>query len=127
VKTMSIALLAISLVACSDNNNAVAIPLQTIPGDYVLQTLNGSPLPFTFPDGVILNSDLLSLADGGTFSETMKLADGRTFVDTGVWTSSGNTLTITDETAGFTYSATLTGTVLTAVFPNGLKEVFHKK
>jgi hypothetical protein len=124
---MSIALLAIGLAACSDNNNAVSIPLQTIPGDYVLQTLNGSPLPFTFQDGVTLNSDVLSLADGGTFSETMKLADGRTFVDTGVWTSSGNTLTITDETAGFTYSATLSGTVLTATFPNGLVEVFHKK
>ena len=124
---MSIALLAIGLAACSDNNNAVAIPLQTIPGDYVLQTLNGSPLPFTFSDGVTLNSDVLSLADGGTFSETMKLADGRTFVDTGVWTSSGNSLTITDETAGFTYSATLSGTVLNAVFPNGLTEVFHKK
>jgi hypothetical protein len=124
---MSIALLAIGLAACSDNNNAVTIPLQTIPGDFVLQTLNGSPLPFTFSDGVTLNTDVLSLADGGTFSETMKLADGRVFVDTGVWTASGNSLTITDETAGFTYSATLSGTVLTAVFPNGLTEVFHKK
>jgi len=124
---MSIALLAIGLAACSDNNNAVAIPLQTIPGDYVLQTLNGSPLPFTFSDGVTLTSDVLSLADGGTFSETMKVADGRTFVDTGVWTSSGSTLTITDETAGFTYTATLSGTVLKATFPNGLIEVFHKK
>ena len=127
MKILSIALLAIGLAACSDNNNSVTLPLQTVPGDYNLITINGSALPFTFSDGVTLNTDVLSLRDDGTFSETMVLADGRTFVDTGVYTVNNNSLTITDETAGFTYSASLTGTVLTAIFPNGLTEVFHKK
>ena len=124
---MSIALLAIGLAACSDNTNNATIPLQTIPGDYTLRTINGSPLPFTFSDGATLNSDVLTLFDNDKFSETMKLADGRVFTDTGVYTANNTSLTITDETAGFTYSASLSGTVLTAIFPNGLTEVFQKK
>jgi hypothetical protein len=127
VKILPIALLALSLAACSDNNNSVTIPLQTVPGDYVLQTINGSPLPFTFSDGTTLNTDVLSLHDDGTFVETMQLADGTTLVDTGVYTVHNTSLTITDETAGFTYSASITGNVMTAIFPNGLTEVLHKK
>ena len=127
MRILSIALLALGLAACSDNNNSVTIPLQSVPGDYNLFTINGSPLPFTFSDGTTLKSDLLSLHDGGTFTETMVLADGQTFVDTGVYTVNNSSITITDETGGFTYSASLTGTVLTAIFPNGLTEVFHKK
>ena len=127
MRILSIALLALGLAACSDNNNSVTIPLQSVPGDYNLVTINGSQLPFTFSDGTTLKSDLLSLHDGGTFTETMVLADGQTFVDTGVYTVNNSSITITDETGGFTYSASLTGTVLTAIFPNGLTEVFHKK
>jgi ribosomal protein S11 len=120
-------LLVVGIAACSDNSNNTVIPIQSIPGDYVLKTINGSPLPFTFGDGITLNTDILSLHDNGTFIETMSLADGRVVVDTGVYTSNNNFLTITDETAGFTYSASLTGSVLTAVFPTGLTEVFQKK
>jgi hypothetical protein len=127
VKTLPIALLAFSLAACSDNNNSTTLPLQTVPGDYVLRTINGSSLPFTFSDGVTLNSDVLSLFDNGTFSESMQLADGRVIVDTGTYTVNNSSLTITDETAGFTYAASISGTVLTAIFPNGLTEVFHKR
>ena len=126
-KLVSIALLAFGLAACSDNSTNTVIPIQSIPGDYVLKTINGSPLPFTFADGVTLNTDILTLRDNGTFTETMSLADGRVIVDTGVYTKNNNFLTITDETAGFTYSASLSGTTLTAVFPTGLTEVFQKK
>ncbi len=57
----------------------------------------------------------------------MKLADGRVFVDTGVYTVNGSALNFVDETAGFSYGASLNGTTLTAVFPNGLTEVFQKQ
>src|SRR5262249_6787870 len=107
--------------------NNVVVPLQSIPGTYELKTINGSPLPFTFSDGTTLNSDILVLKDDGTFTETMKVADGTTFVDTGTYTVSNNFITINDATAGITYSASLSGSVLTAVFPNGLTEVFNKK
>ena len=126
-KLISIVLLVAGIAACSDNSNNTVIPIQSIPGDYALKTLNGSPLPFTFADSIILNTDILSLKDGGTFIETMSLADGRVVVDSGVYTTNNNFLTITDETAGFTYSASLSGSVLTAVFPTGLTEVFQKK
>jgi len=126
-KLVSIALLAFGLAACSDNSSNTVIPIQSIPGDYVLKTINGSPLPFTFSDSITLTSDILSLKDGGTFIETMTLADRRVVVDSGVYTTNNNFLTITDETAGFTYSASLSGTTLTAVFPTGLTEVFQKK
>jgi hypothetical protein len=127
VRFLSIALLALGIAACNDSHNNVVIPLQSVPGTYDLKTINGSPLPFTFSDGTTLNSDLLVLKDDGTFTETMKTANGQTFVDTGTYTVSNNFITINDETAGITYSASLTGTVLTAVFPNGLTEVFNKK
>ena len=126
-KLMSMVLLVVGIAACSDNNNNTVIPIQSIPGDYVLKTINGSPLPFTFTGGITLNTDILSLHDNGSFIETMSLSDGRVVVDTGVYTSNNNFLTITDETAGFTYSASLTGSVLTAVFPTGLTEVFQKR
>ena len=127
MRILSIALLALGIAACNDSHNNVVVPLQTVPGTYNLITINGSPMPFTFSDGTTLNSDVLVLKDDGTFTETMKTADGRTFVDTGTYTVSNNFITINDETAGLTYSASLTGTVLTAVFPNGLTEVFHKQ
>jgi hypothetical protein len=125
VKKLAIALLAVSLAACHDNNNVVT-PLLTVPGTYVLQTINGSKLPFTFSDGVTLNSDVLVLKNDGTFTETMKLADGRVFTDTGTYTANNNALTFVDETAGFSYAASLSGTTLTAIFPNGLTEVFFR-
>ncbi|MGH7618811.1 MAG: hypothetical protein ACREPM_16445 [Gemmatimonadaceae bacterium] len=126
MKKLAIALLAISLAACSDNNNVVT-PLQTVPGDYVLKTINGTALPVTFSDGVTLNTDVLTLFDDGTSSETMQLADGRVFVDQGVYTVNNNSLTFTDETAGFSYSGSLVGATLTAVFPDGTTEVFLKR
>lgn len=126
MKKLAIALFAATLMACSDNKNVVT-PLLTVPGDYTLLTINGSKLPFTFSDGVTLNTDILSLADDGTFRETMTLADGRVFVDTGVYTVNGSALNFVDETAGFSYGASLNGTTLTAVFPNGLTEVFQKQ
>jgi len=126
VKKLAIALFAATLVACSDNKNVVT-PLLTVPGTYNLQTINGSPLPFTFSDGVTLTSDVLVLADDGTFTETMKVADGRVFVDTGVYTVNGTAINFVDQTAGFSYAASINGTQLTAVFPNGLTEVFLKQ
>ena len=126
MKKLAIALVAATLMACSDNNN-VTTPLLTVPGTFVLQTLNGQPLPFTFSDGVTLISDVLVLTDSGTFTETMKTADGQVFIDTGVYTVNGNALNFVDQTAGFSYGASLNGTKLTAVFPNGLTEVFQKQ
>jgi hypothetical protein len=123
---IAIALLAASLAACSNNDNVVT-PLQTVSGDYVLQTLNGSNLPFAFSDGTTLTSDVLTMFDDGTFSESMKLGDGQIFIDTGVYTVTNNSIRFTDETAGFSYSGSLSGAVLTAVFPNGLTEVFQKR
>lgn len=126
MKKLAIALVAATLVACSDNNS-VTTPLLTVPGTFVLQTINGSNLPFTFSDGIILTSDVLVLADDGTFTETMKVADGRVFVDTGVYTVNGSAINFVDQTAGFSYGASLNGNRLTAIFPNGLTEVFLKQ
>lgn len=126
MRRMAIALLAASLVACSNNDNVVA-PLQTVTGDWVLVSINGSALPFVFSDGSSLTSDVLTLFDDGTFSESMQFAGGQVFVDQGTFIVNNNAIRFTDLTAGFSYSGSISGTTLTAIFPNGLTEVFQRR
>ena len=126
MKTVFIAALAFSLSACNDANNVVG-PNDSIAGEYALRTVNGSPLPFTFSDGTTVSSDVLTLFVDGTFSESFQMPDGRVFVDQGFYTANNGALTFTDQTIGVTYSGSISGSVLTEIFPNGLTEVFQRR
>jgi len=125
VKRMMVALLAFGLMACGNENNSVE-PTVSLAGTYTLRTINGSGLPFTFSDGTTVTSDVISIFDDGTFSESIQISDGEVFVDQGTYSSNNGSITFNDITAGIQYSASLSGTVLTAIFQNGLTEVFQK-
>ena len=125
MKRMMVALLAFGLMACGNENNSVE-PTVSLAGTYTLRTINGSGLPFTFSDGTTVTSDVISIFDDGTFSESIQISDGEVFVDQGTYSSNNGSITFNDITAGIQYSASLSGTVLTAIFQNGLTEVFQK-
>jgi len=126
MKTVFIAALAFGLSACNDASNAVG-PNDSLAGEYSLRTVNGNPLPFTFSDGTTISSDVLTLFVDGTFSESFQMPDGRVFVDQGFYTANNGALTFTDQTAGVTYSGSISGSVLTEIFPSGLTEVFQRR
>jgi hypothetical protein len=126
MKTVFIAALAFGLAGCNDGSNSVG-PNDSLSGEYALRTVNGNPLPYTFSDGSTVTSDVLTLFVDGTFSESFQLSDGRLFVDQGFYTANNGALTFNDQTIGVTYSGSISGTVLTEIFPNGLTEVFQRR
>jgi hypothetical protein len=126
VKTLVLAALALSLAACNDSNNSVG-PNDSLSGEYSLRTVNGSPLPFTFSDGSTVTSDVITLFSDGTFSESTQLSDGRVFVDQGFYSANNGAITFNDQTIGQTFSGSISGSVLTEIFSNGLTEVFQRR
>lgn len=89
----------------------------SIAGTYRLSTVNGSALPYTLQSGltkVVITSDVLTVADGGTWSETTSATvtvNGQTssqvVPDGGTWTRSGSSVTFNSTT---THGATGTFT-----------------
>lgn len=126
MKTVFIAALAFGLAGCNDNSNSVG-PNDSLSGEYALRTVNGNPLPYTFSDGSTVSSDVLTLFVDGTFSESFQLSDGRVFVDQGFYTANNGSISFNDQTIGVTYSGSISGSVLTEIFPNGLTEVFQRR
>lgn len=123
MKKLFIAVLALGLAACSGDSTSPGVGLR---GDFALRTVNGQSLPFTFSDGSTVTSDVLTFFSDGTYSESIQLADGEILVDQGEYSDLNGSIQIFDETLGVQYSASLSGSVLTAFFDNGLTEVFQK-
>jgi hypothetical protein len=123
MKKLLIAALAFSLTACGSDSTSPTVGLT---GDFALRTVNGQSLPYTFSDGSTITSDVLTFFNDGTFSESIQLSTGQVFVDQGEYSDSNGSITLFDETIGVQYSASLSGSVLTAFFQNGLTEVFQK-
>jgi len=124
MKRLFIAALALGLAACAGDSTSPTVGLN---GDFTLRTVNGQGLPFTFSDGTTVTSDVLTFFTDGTFSESIQLADGQIVVDQGEYSDSNGSIQLFDETLGVQYSASLSGSVLTAFFNNGLTEVFQKR
>jgi len=119
--TIAITALAIGLTACNDSN-AVG-PTTSVAGLYSLRAINGTNLPVTFGNGTTLMTDALTLNIDGTFSDVAQFGDGTVTVQQGFYTNNNGSLEFTDRDTGQTFSASLSGTILTE-FVGGLTEVY---
>src|SRR5436190_14837472 len=121
-KTMTIVALAIGLAACNDSNTG---PNASVAGLYSLRAINGTNLPVTFSNGRTLVSDVLTLNVDGTFSDDAQFSDGSVVVEQGFYTTNNGAIDFTDRDTGQTFSASLSGTILTE-FVGGLTEVYQR-
>jgi hypothetical protein len=124
MKYIVIAALAIGMAACT--NNDTTSPTTSLSGNYSLRTVNGSPLPYTFSDGNTITSDVLTIRDDGTFSESVQFSDGVVQVFQGFYSANNGAISFTDQDSGANSSGSVSGSVLTEVFPNGPIEVFQR-
>jgi len=101
---------------------------KNVPGTYSLQTVDGSPLPFTVPDGrdhvIVINAVTATLNDNDTYALAgtgTEDGDANTVLtDAGHFAQSGSTLNFTSTTlGGATYSASAKTDSFTVTLPGG--------
>ena len=102
MKLRLIVLACAALMACSSTTD---VSTEFI-GTFSMQSVNGSPLPFLVSQNgtssTSLTSDQLTIADGGTWSESgiertvdnNGFATNNTYADNGTWTRSGSSLVL---------------------------------
>jgi hypothetical protein len=117
------ALAALILCACGGSDSQPASPASaSIAGTYHLVSINGSALPFTAQSGtttVIVTSDVLTVADGGTWTESgaySQTVNGATtnqvMSDGGAWSRLGTTVSFANANKIITYAGQFTGSGL---------------
>ena len=118
-RALALCAAAISLVACG-GDSPTSPASASIAGTYQLKTVNGSPLPFTYQSGldkIVVTSDVITVADGGTWTETGHFTltyNGQTsdqvISDVGTWTRAGTEVSFYSTRQGeVSYSGTFTG------------------
>ena len=132
-----IALMAlVATAACSLNTETDPGPaVGDLAGTYTLQSMNGSPLPFSIVSHdttVLIDTDVLIVAGTGDWSETVNYRQtagtnqttNESFNLAGIWSRSGNTLNF--RTAqGLLYVGTATDTTL-LLSDNSFNYVFKR-
>jgi hypothetical protein len=124
MKKLFVPIIAATMMFAAACNSDSTSPTVSLQGTWNLRTVNGFTLPAQPSGGGTLSSEQLTLNPDGTFTDA-GVFNGSTFVDTGFYTVSGNLLTFTDQTAGFTYQGSVSGNVLTET-PGNDVEVFQK-
>jgi hypothetical protein len=84
-----------------------------VSGIYELQNINGSPLPYTFSNGVVVAKEVFTINKDGTFTDATTQANGTVVVDQGAYANFGGTINFSDATAGFVYQGFVSGNTLT--------------
>jgi hypothetical protein len=111
MRRLILAMGTLALFACGNSTGVV----QNLNGTYSLQTVNGSPLPFTFSlNGALVTQQIISdviTASNGSFSDFNTERD--------IDTQTGNVTTINSNVAG-TY--VINGTAVTVTFNTGVTE-----
>jgi hypothetical protein len=116
---------AMTLAACG--SDAVG-PSGSIVGDYDLQRVNGASLPVLVGNGVLLNSDVLTLNGDGTYSDVAQLSDGSVVPEQGFYDESNGFITFSPTTSGLSqYSGSVSGSILTTTFSDGSVEVYQRR
>lgn len=98
---------ALALAACGGDNGPTAPDAVTFAGSYTLQSINGQGLPYVYAqvgnNSVTIVTHHLTIADGGTWSETLNVRNSQNGVVTtqtiaaaGAWIRSGNQLALID-------------------------------
>jgi hypothetical protein len=114
-------LCAVFLASCgSDGSTSPASA--SVAGTYVLQTVNGSALPFVNSNGITtttIASDIITIADAGSWSEngsSTVIFNGSTtsqpIVTAGSWSRAGATVTFFNSSQSAVYVGQFTGTGL---------------
>lgn len=124
-----------SLSACDGDDDDATGTSGSIEGTYNLQTVNGSPLPYTIPGTTFqVVSGATTLGASGVFTgttttRTSPTAQSTTTTCTGTWSRSGNTVTATitasSGCAAGTSTATYSDNTLT-VSSSGQTAVYRK-
>lgn len=118
MKKAILALAFVGALAACGSDSPTSPASASIAGTYHLQTINGSALPFAIQSGtnvVVVTNDVITVADGGTWSEqaTFTLtSNGQTtsqvVSDGGTWTRVGASVSLnSNSTSG--YAGTFTG------------------
>ncbi len=116
---------AMTLAACGSDSVG---PSGSITGDYDLQRINGSPLPVVVGTGVLLNSDVLTLNNDGTYTDIAQLSDGSVVPEQGFYDETNGFITFSPTTTGLSqYSGSLSGSILTTTFSDGTVEVYQRR
>ena len=113
-------LAALILCACSGSDGPATSPSSgSLAGTYHLVSINGSALPFTAQAGtttVIVTSDVLTVADGGTWTESSTysqtvsgVASNQVMTDGGAWSRLGATVSFADANKVIAYAGQITG------------------
>ena len=113
--------LAGTLAGCSIDSTG---PYGSVEGSYTLRTINGQPLPYTFPSGRRLVDDRLVLHRDGSFEDISTYSDGSTTYDDGDYENYNGSLTFY-STMGDVYQGSVTRDVLTQ-FINGYTQRFER-
>ncbi len=91
---------------------------ETVPvtGTYELQTVNNQRLPFSYPNGVVVVKEVLSVNLDGSFTDVTSRGDGSTVSDQGSYSNFAGTINFADQTAGIVYQGFVSQQTLTVNF-----------
>jgi len=127
--------LALAIVACGSDSSS-APSNASVAGTWTLQTVNGSPLPFTLassPAKLELLSYVVTVTSNGTWTSAQSIrttfngqATTATTTDAGTYTLSGNAVAIQSSSSTTVLAGTVSGNTLTLAQP-GLTFVFQKQ
>lgn len=120
---IAIAAFAIALAGCTSTDSTA--PSVSVPGIYTMRTVNGGSLPYPVTATLSLNSDVLTLFNDGTFSNSAQTSDGAVSVLQGTYTSINGSITFVSSTDGTTFAGSLSGSVLTVIVGT-LTETFSR-
>jgi hypothetical protein len=134
---MRILPLALLIVAISCSDSTTAPTFASVAGTWSLQTINGTPLPFTTSqsatDRTEILSDIVNATSSGTFTETTTFrftqngsVSTQTSVDNGTFSLNGTAVTFTFNSDGSTDTGSLNGNTMT-VTQTGFALVFRKQ
>jgi hypothetical protein len=134
---MRILPLALLIVAISCSDSTTAPTFASVAGTWSLQTINGTPLPFTTSqsatDRTEILSDIVNATSSGTFTETTTFritqngsVSTQSTVDNGTFSLNGTAVTFTFNSDGSTDTGSLNGNTMT-VTETGFALVFTKQ
>jgi hypothetical protein len=127
-------LIALGTACSSDDSTG---PETSVAGTWTLQTVNGFDLPYVVAqsggDKVEVTADVLTVADGGAFTEltTIRVTTGgvattQSVPDAGTYTVNGTAVTFHFQSDGSSGTGTLTGNTLT-VATQGVSLLYRKQ
>lgn len=103
--------LVVLLVAAACESNATGSDTSSVAGTYALVSIDGNPLPYTLPQGVVVQSGTLQLTATGSWSSQI-VADAGTDSDGGTFSSSGTAVQFSNGD-GESFGGSLAGSDLT--------------